>query len=136
MPHCRSCGIGLYQSRYGETFCEPCPKGYTTQSVGAKSIQQCIPTAEEICQNSNVCHNGICTLSNTYHYSCNCFKNYIGKYYFLFVKIYQIKCNAVIFKALYFTSLGSLKIETQILHGKKLKYKIFYSSELRFCALD
>lgn len=83
MPYCRSCGVGSYQAKYGETSCLPCPAGYTTNTVRARSIDECIPTAEEICKKTNICLNGACVASSNYHYTCNCFKNYIGKFYSL-----------------------------------------------------
>lgn len=79
-PYCSSCGYGFYQTKYGETSCRACPKGYTTYSSRAKNIEECIPSAEEICKKADVCLNGSCVPSNSYHYSCNCFKNYIGKF--------------------------------------------------------
>lgn len=80
MPHCRSCGYGFYQPNYGETACLSCPSGYTTNVVRTKTVEDCVPTAKEICKKTRVCNNGTCEAINNYYYSCNCFKNYIGEF--------------------------------------------------------
>ncbi|CAH1105370.1 unnamed protein product [Psylliodes chrysocephalus] len=78
-PHCYSCGIGFYQPNFGELKCLLCPQGYTTNTIGSTSIEQCIPTSKELCRR-NVCINGICTTINDYEYTCNCYDRYIGSH--------------------------------------------------------
>ncbi|XP_057660658.1 sushi, von Willebrand factor type A, EGF and pentraxin domain-containing protein 1-like isoform X1 [Diorhabda carinulata] len=76
-PFCTKCGVGYFQPGYGELKCIQCPDGYTTTSIGATNIEQCIPTAEKICQ-SDICNNGTCLTINNYEYTCNCSSDYIG----------------------------------------------------------
>ncbi|XP_030767169.1 sushi, von Willebrand factor type A, EGF and pentraxin domain-containing protein 1-like [Sitophilus oryzae] len=78
-PYCRSCPIGTYQPDYGTIRCIPCPNGYTTIRVGSTRIEDCIPTADEICSSRpNLCRNGTCNATNEYQFTCDCFQHFYG----------------------------------------------------------
>ncbi|XP_035221213.1 uncharacterized protein LOC118194138 [Stegodyphus dumicola] len=40
---CDMCSVGFYQERYGKHECEKCEEGKTTETMGAKSKEECVP---------------------------------------------------------------------------------------------
>lgn len=80
MPYCRSCAIGYYQSNYNQLHCIKCPKGLTTSDRNSKSVNDCIPTLETMCNNetSKLCNFGKCKIINNFEYKCNCEQGYLG----------------------------------------------------------
>ncbi|CAG9855886.1 unnamed protein product [Phyllotreta striolata] len=77
-PQCYSCGVGFYQSNYGELKCLSCPEGYTTTSIGSTGVEQCTPTADEFCRRGVCGPNALCSVANEYEYTCNCYEGYVG----------------------------------------------------------
>ena len=39
---CLYCDVGTYQDETGQGDCKPCPRGLTTQTIGAMNITDCI----------------------------------------------------------------------------------------------
>ena len=38
---CTACSLGFYQAEAGQTFCNPCPKGFTTWNTGTYRRSEC-----------------------------------------------------------------------------------------------
>nr|XP_022902897.1 sushi, von Willebrand factor type A, EGF and pentraxin domain-containing protein 1-like isoform X2 [Onthophagus taurus] len=79
-PYCKSCPLGTYQSNYGQHECLKCPLGYTTNSVGSKSIYDCVPSVDLICTNLTICNQGKCIVQDNFYYSCECNHLFIGSH--------------------------------------------------------
>lgn len=44
---CTPCNRGLYQNKYGQEHCIPCPMGRTTPGTNSKSIIDCARSAPD-----------------------------------------------------------------------------------------
>lgn len=77
MPFCRSCGIGEYQSKYDQSFCEICPDNMTSDR-GSKSIDKCYEKNEKSCNETTCGSHGKCIPSGAF-YICECRDGFYGQ---------------------------------------------------------